>query len=210
MSAICRCPARTARYRAGSIARTVSSARHCWFMLMAAVHAGQHSELDHFLRDLVRESGSAVLSVDYKLSPEVKFRSRSTRCGDDPARAREGSGFGSTRAALPSAATLRRQSGARRSTGVARGSERTLRFMLLIYGCFSTDTESASWQRFGKGGLSQTQMRWIWETYAEKLEQLNDWRLAPMVADLAGLPPAHLIVGSLDPLLDDSNNLAAS
>jgi acetyl esterase len=26
---------------------------------------------------------------------------------------------------------------------------------------------------------------------------------------LTGLPPAHLIVGSLDPLLDDSNNLAA-
>ena len=28
-------------------------------------------------------------------------------------------------------------------------------------------------------------------------------------ADLAGVAPAHLIVGSLDPLLDDSNNLAA-
>ena len=30
-----------------------------------------------------------------------------------------------------------------------------------------------------------------------------------MLADLKGLPPAHLIVGSLDPLLDDSNRLAA-
>src|SRR5260370_1976959 len=28
---------------------------------------------DHFLRDLVRQSGVAALSVDYKLSPEVKF-----------------------------------------------------------------------------------------------------------------------------------------
>src|SRR4029077_13329470 len=27
----------------------------------------------HFLRDLVRQSGVAALSVDYKLSPEVKF-----------------------------------------------------------------------------------------------------------------------------------------
>src|SRR5579872_453095 len=28
---------------------------------------------DHLLRDLVRQSGAAALSVDYKLSPEVKF-----------------------------------------------------------------------------------------------------------------------------------------
>src|SRR5260370_21600605 len=30
-----------------------------------------------------------------------------------------------------------------------------------------------------------------------------------MLGDLKGVAPAHLIVGSLDPLLDDSNNLAA-
>src|SRR5487761_970770 len=28
---------------------------------------------DHFLRDLVRQSGVAALSIDYQLSPEVKF-----------------------------------------------------------------------------------------------------------------------------------------
>src|SRR5437763_1395120 len=85
-----------------------------------------------------------------------------------------------------------------------------LKFQLLIYGCFSTDCDSPSWQRFGQGaGLSQAQMRWIWETYLAKPEQKQDWRAAPMIADLKGLAPAHLIVGSLDPLLDDSNNLAA-
>ena len=43
------------------------------------------------------------------------------------------------------------------------------------------------------------------ETYLESPAQHSDWRVAPMLADLKGLPPAHLIVGSLDPLLDDSN-----
>ena len=82
--------------------------------------------------------------------------------------------------------------------------------MLLIYGCYSTDTESDSWQRFGRGaGLSQTQMRWIWDTYLERPEQQSDWRAAPILADPAGLPRAHLIVGSLDPLLDDSYRLAS-
>jgi acetyl esterase len=52
-------------------------------------------------------------------------------------------------------------------------------------------------------------MRWIWETYLERPEQQKDWRAAPILADLKGVAPAHLIVGSLDPLLDDSNNLAA-
>src|SRR5258708_14903890 len=167
---------------------------------------------DHFLRDLARASEIAVLSVDYKLSPEVKFPialeevvavirlapRESSGFGIDPSRIAVGGDSAGANLALAAALVLR------------EASERTLRFMLLIYGCFSTDTESASWQRFGQGaGLSQTQMRWIWETYAEKPEQLNDWRLAPMVADLTGLPPAHLVVGSLDPLLDHSNNLAA-
>jgi acetyl esterase len=52
-------------------------------------------------------------------------------------------------------------------------------------------------------------MRWIWETYLERPDQQTDWRAAPILADLAGLPMAHLIVGSLDPLLDDSHRLAS-
>jgi acetyl esterase/lipase len=49
----------------------------------------------------------------------------------------------------------------------------------------------------------------FWETYLESPEQQKDWRAAPAVAELSGLPTAHLIVGSLDPLLDDSHRLAA-
>src|SRR5579884_2414805 len=103
-----------------------------------------------------------------------------------------------------------RQSGAGIGLGLRDAGERLLRFLLLIYGVYSTDTESPSWQRFGKGaGLSQTQMRWIWETYLDSPDQASDWRVAPLNAALAGLPPAHLVVGRLDPLLDDSLNLKA-
>src|SRR5690349_22667989 len=34
---------------------------------------GSIASWDHFLRDLARQSGVAALSVDYQLSPEVKF-----------------------------------------------------------------------------------------------------------------------------------------
>lgn len=166
---------------------------------------------DHFLRDLARQSGVAVLSVDYKLSPEVKFpvafdemvamTKLATRegagFGIDPSRIAVGGDSAGANLALAAALALR------------DAGERALRFQLLLYGCFSTDCESPSWQRFGQGaGLSQTQMRWIWETYLEKPEQRSDWRAAPMLADLAGVAPVHMIVGSLDPLLDDSGNLA--
>src|SRR5207244_7543369 len=118
--------------------------------------------------------------------------------GIDPTRLAVGGDSAGANLALAAALALR------------DAGERALGFMLLIYGCFSTDTESASWRRFGRGaGLSQTQMRWIWETYLERPEQQSDWRAAPILANLASLPPAHLIVGNLDPLLDDSHRLAA-
>jgi acetyl esterase len=174
---------------------------------------GVLSSWDAMLRELVRQSGTAALSVDYKLAPEHRFPKafdemvavtrlmarEGARLGIDPARIAVGGDSAGGNLALAAALALRDE-------GLG-----ALRFMLLIYGVYSTDSESPSWQRFGQGaGLSQRQMRWIWEIYLERPEQHSDWRAAPILADLAGLPPAYLIVGSLDPLLDDSHRLSAA
>src|SRR5438132_5017836 len=173
---------------------------------------GSLASWDAMLRELVRHSGVAALSVDYRLSPEHRFpvafdelvamirlvAREGAGLGIDPTRLAVGGDSAGANLALAAALAAR------------DAGERALGFMLLIYGCFSTDTESPSWQRFGQGaGLSQTQMRWIWETYLERPEQRNDWRAVPILADPAGLPPTHLTVGSLDPLLDDSHLLAS-
>jgi acetyl esterase len=167
---------------------------------------------DAMLRELVRQSGVAALSVDYRLAPEhrfpVAFDEMVAMIG---LAAREGAGLGIDPRRLAIGGDSAGANLALAAALAARDAdERGLGFMLLIYGCFSTDTESPSWQRFGQGaGLSQMQMRWIWETYLERPDQQADWRAAPILADLAGLPSARLIVGSLDPLLDDSRLLAS-
>jgi acetyl esterase len=173
---------------------------------------GSLNSWDHFLRDLVRQSGVAVMSVDYRLSPEAKFpvafdetvamvrlmaKDGATQ-GIDPRRLAIGGDSAGGNLALAAALALR------------DAGEKLLSFQLLIYGVYSAEVESLSWQSFGRGaGLSQTQFRWILETYLDNPAQQSDWRVAPLLAELKGLPAAHLIVGSLDPLLDDSNKLAA-
>ncbi|MEK9902010.1 MAG: alpha/beta hydrolase fold domain-containing protein, partial [Rhodospirillaceae bacterium] len=56
---------------------------------------------------------------------------------------------------------------------------------------------------------SQAQMRWIWDGYLEGHDaDPADPRIAPAHAELAGLPYTWVMVGDLDPLIDDSRALA--
>lgn len=164
------------------------------------------------LRELVRESGVAVLSVDYRLAPEHRFPAgfddmvavvryaarEGAALGVDGSRLAVGGDSAGGNLALAAALALR-------DAGAS-----PLKFLLLVYGVYSTDNTTPSWTTLGSGnyGLSAAQMDWIWATYLGTPQQGDDWRVAPLTANLAGLPPAHLIVGDLDPLIDDSRALA--
>jgi acetyl esterase len=58
--------------------------------------------------------------------------------------------------------------------------------------------------------LSRKQMRWFARAYVDGGARQSGPYLAPGEADLQGLPPAILIVGTLDPLLSDSQLFAAA
>lgn len=174
---------------------------------------GTLSAWARMLRDLVRRSGVAVLSVDYRLAPEHRFPAafddmlavarhvvrHGSALGIDAARLALGGDSAGANLALGAALALR------------DANVSALSFLLLIYGVYSMDASGESWRRLGTGkyGLSVAQMTWIGENYVERADQVGDWRVSPLKARLQGLPPAHLIVGSLDPLQDDNHALAA-
>src|SRR4029077_2912029 len=94
---------------------------------------------DHLMRELVRQSGVAALSVDYQLSPEVKFpvafdeMVAMTRLA-----IREGAGFGID----PSRIAVGGDSaGGNLALAVALAmrdaGEKAVKFQLLIYGVYS-------------------------------------------------------------------------
>lgn len=168
---------------------------------------------DAMLRDLVRDSGVAALHVDYRMVPEHRFpaahedmlaaarwvQEHGAELGVDPSRMAIGGDSAGANLALGAAMAL-------------RDAGRPPRTMLLHYGAYSTDVDSDSWQRFGGGewGLSRAAGDWMWQQYLTDPSQRQDWRAAPILGEMRGLPPALLTIGTHDPLLDDQYELAAA
>lgn len=168
---------------------------------------------DGLMRDLVHRAGIAVLNVDYRLAPEHKFpaglsdavaaiqyiRKIGADWRIDNTRLAAGGDSAGANLALVAAMTLR------------DAKVSALKSLLLFYGVFSGDMDSASWRTLGTGtyGLSQAQMAWVWSTYIDGGLGQADWRVTPLSGELSGLPPVRQLIGSLDPLLDDARALKA-
>ncbi|QSL92757.1 alpha/beta hydrolase fold domain-containing protein [Ectopseudomonas toyotomiensis] len=182
--------------------------------LLFYCHGGgfRHGSLagwDAPLRQLVRSSGVAVLSIEYALAPEYPFPTAFEEvlsiaqqvieaqaiAGRTVSQFALGGDSAGANLALGAALSLRDQ-------GVA------LRQLLLFYGVYSTDTSAPSWRRFGGFGgygLSADSMRMYWHSYLSRGE--SDWRVQPLHAELQGLPRTRLVVGELDPLVDENIQL---
>jgi acetyl esterase len=168
---------------------------------------------DRLMRVLARDSGLAVLGVDYRLAPEhphpaglndavSAWRWLREHAGDLNINEERLSIAGDSAGAnIALAMTL-----AERNAG-----RRLPRALALLYGCYDTDFDTASHRANGNGqyGLTTARMRWYWENYVGPGLDDPPPSAAPLRADLSRLSPIYLALAALDPLADDTRRLAA-
>ena len=168
---------------------------------------------DGVARQLAKRSGMRVLSVDYALAPEHPFPIPLNDCiaaigwavthgaewGIDPNRIALAGDSAGANLALASAIALR-DSGSSTVRGVA-----------CLYGCYSPNTDTASYKAYGDGAylISTPEMQWYWKNYLPNAAAYTNPLAAPLLADLKGLPPLFVTASEYDLLRDDSEMLVA-
>ena len=161
--------------------------------------------------ELALGAGCVVVSVDYRMAPEnpapaslddcvaaIRYAvANSAEFGADGSRFAIGGDSAGGNLTAASALRLRDENGP------------TARLQLLLYGAFTANNDLPSVIENGEGKiLTRQAMIWFYNHYLSGGASPDDPYIAPIKGDLRGLPPAHLIVGTQDPLLDDSKLFA--
>jgi acetyl esterase len=85
----------------------------------------------------------------------------------------------------------------------------SIRFQLMAYPCLDARMSYPSIRENGEGYLLEAgAMRWFWDNYAGGEDPENPLISPVYASDLAGLPPALVIVGEFDPLRDEGEAYA--
>ena len=170
---------------------------------------------DNLCRRLANLSECAVISVDYRLSPEAVFpaaiddacaalqwvHANAAELGIDAQRlAVAGDSAGGNLAAA--CALLARDP--------AQNLPRLLH-QLLLYPVLDSACATPSFTTYANGYLlTGDMMRWYWQQYVPEPSDRGDARASPAhAATLAGLPSATLITAECDPLCDEGATYAA-
>jgi len=159
---------------------------------------------DALCRTLARGTGARVASVDYRLAPEHPYPRPVEDAYDAlvwAAGALRGPGGRLTVAGDSAGGNL-----AAVCTQLARdGAGPAIDGQVLVYPVVDDDVGRESYHRYGGEGewLSAAEMAWYWDHYVADAARRREPRASPLHAeDVAGLPPALLLLAGHDPLHD--------
>jgi acetyl esterase/lipase len=170
---------------------------------------------DRLMREYAAAGKFLVLGVDYPLSPEARYPTAldqivqlvdwlidggAASLGIDPKRLAIGGDSAGGNLSVATALRLR-----------DRGTPEALQGMLLNYGAFATECSDEAEARFGgpDAVLQRAEMDHYYEAYlgSDGVAQPEAYA-APLLADLAGLPPAFLAIPECDLLAEQSYAMA--
>lgn len=167
---------------------------------------------DRLMREYAARAGIAVIGIDYSLSPDNKFPVALEECAaalDWIATQADTLNLDANRVLIGGDSAGANLSVATCLLQRARGRPLPAG-MLLNYGAFSPD-HLPSYARFGGEAYSLEcdEMDAFWADYVDGPGQLAEPLVAPLRADLSGLPPAFLAIAECDILADCNHAFAA-
>src|SRR5262245_34428066 len=167
---------------------------------------------DATCRELANGAGCAVVSVDYRLAPEHRFPAAPEDCyaalgwvagnaaaiGADASRIAVGGDSAGGNLSAVVARLARDRRGPR------------LCHQLMIYPVTDYAFDTPSYRQNAEGPLlTREAMRAFWKLYLAREEDGRSPYASPLrAADLASLPPAHVITAEYDPLRDEGEAYA--
>ncbi len=173
--------------------------------------AGSIETYDRLCRHIAETGGLRVLSVEYRLAPEHPFPA-----GFDDAQAAFSWALGhaASLGADPARMSIGGDSaggGLSVSVCVARAAagEAQARSMWLLYPAVDLVGEHPSMTSMDGYVFTREALDWIVSQYVPNGTDRTDPRLSPGLADIAGLPPAHIVIAGFDPLRDGGAAFAA-
>ncbi|GGL02848.1 alpha/beta hydrolase [Mangrovihabitans endophyticus] len=170
---------------------------------------GSIETVDRFCRRVADRSGCAVLSVGYRLAPEHPFpapledvetvlryvRREGAALGVDPARLAIG---GDSAGAHLATIAARRQ----------RDAVTPVDYQVLIYPVIDPMLASESYAELGEYGLDRASMKLAWDAFVPDASLRFSPDVAPLAADLSGMPATLIITAEYDVLRDEGADYA--